>query len=149
LLEKDGVISVGQTTLAVRLLAEALEMPISARTKFGDAIAHSPALRHVFALLERAAKNDVTVLFEGDSGTGKDILAHALHKESPRGQGPFVVVDCGAIPENLVESELFGHEKGAFTGAIASRAGAFEQANEGTLFLDEIGELPMDAQPKL
>jgi two-component system, NtrC family, response regulator GlrR len=106
-------------------------------------------MRNVFDLLERAARTDVTVLLEGESGTGKEVLAHALHAASPRRDGPFVVVDCGAIPESLVESELFGHERGAFTGALAARAGAFEQANHGTLFLDEIGELPLDAQPKL
>jgi DNA-binding NtrC family response regulator len=106
-------------------------------------------MRHVFQLLERAAKSDVTVLLEGESGTGKDILATALHQESGRKEGPFIIVDCGAIPENLVESELFGHEKGAFTGAVASRPGAFEQADGGTVFLDEVGELPLDAQPKL
>jgi transcriptional regulator with PAS, ATPase and Fis domain len=149
LLLKDAVLSIGQTTLGVRLFAEKVDVPLSPRRKFGDAIAESAAMRHVFALLERAAKNDVTVLFEGDSGTGKDVLARALHQESARRDGPFVVVDCGALPDNLVESELFGHEKGAFTGAQSARPGAFEQAHEGTLFLDEIGELPIDAQPKL
>jgi transcriptional regulator with PAS, ATPase and Fis domain len=103
----------------------------------------------VFALLERAAESDVTVLLEGDSGTGKDVLATALHQESKRSAGPFVVVDCGAIPAGLVESELFGHEKGAFTGASQTRVGAFELADGGTLFLDEVGELPLEAQPKL
>jgi len=149
LVDRDGVLIVGDTSLAVRLLAQPLDVSISPRTRFGDAIAHSPAMRHVFALLERAAKSDVTVLLEGDSGTGKDVLSQALHMESGRKEGPFVVVDCGAIPENLVESELFGHEKGAFTGAVNARAGAFEQADGGTLFLDEVGELPMEAQPKL
>jgi transcriptional regulator with PAS, ATPase and Fis domain len=103
----------------------------------------------VFSLLEKAARSDVTVLLEGDSGTGKDVLAFALHQESSRRDGPFVVVDCGAIPEHLIESELFGHERGAFTGAVAARAGAFEQADGGTVFLDEIGEMPIEAQPKL
>ena len=148
-LDRDGVLIVGETSLAVRLLSQPLDMALSPRTRCGDAIAHSSAMRHVFALLERAAQNDVTVLLEGDSGTGKDILALALHQESARRDGPFVVVDCGAIPDNLVESELFGHERGAFTGAVGTRTGAFEQAEGGTLFLDEIGELPMDAQPKL
>src|SRR5262249_24590836 len=92
---------------------------------------------------------DVTVLLEGESGTGKEVMASAIHAESPRKDGPFVVVDCGAIPENLVESELFGHEKGAFTGAIAAHEGAFERAHGGTISLDEVGELPLDAQPKL
>jgi transcriptional regulator with PAS, ATPase and Fis domain len=106
-------------------------------------------MRHVFSLLEQAAQTDVTVLLEGDSGTGKDVLATALHSEGKRSDGPFVVVDCGALPEGLLESELFGHEKGAFTGAVSSRPGAFEQADGGTLFLDEVGELPLESQPKL
>jgi transcriptional regulator with PAS, ATPase and Fis domain len=149
LLTQDAVLTIGETTLAVRLSGEPLDVSLSPRTQFGDAIAHSPAMRHVFALLERAARSDVTVLLEGESGTGKDVLALAVHQESARREGPFVVVDCGAIPENLIESELFGHEKGAFTGALASRPGAFEQAEGGTVFLDEIGEMPMEAQPKL
>ena len=121
----------------------------SAWVGFGDAIAHSDSMRRVFALLDRAARSDVTVLLEGESGTGKDVLAHAVHQESARRRGPFVVVDCGAIPDTLIESEIFGHERGAFTGAVASRAGAFEQADGGTLFLDEVGELSAQAQPKL
>lgn len=149
LLTGDATLRVGGTTLAVRLVGDPLDLELSTRTTFGEAIARSPAMRHVFEMLERAARSDVTVLLEGESGTGKDVLAHALHAESARRDGPFVVVDCGAIPENLVESELFGHERGAFTGAVGSRAGAFEQARGGTLFLDEIGELPIEAQPKL
>lgn len=149
LLTEDAVISVGETTLALKLTREGMGIPLSPRRSFGSAIAHSPGMRHVFDLLERAAKNDVTVLLEGDSGTGKDVLANALHAESARSEGPFVVVDCGAIAEQLVESELFGHEKGAFTGAVGLRRGAFEQAHHGTLFLDEIGELPLESQPKL
>lgn len=149
LLKSDAVLTVGDTSLSVRINAEPLDLSVSPRRRFGDAIAHSAAMRHVFSLLEQAVKSDVTVLFEGDSGTGKDVLATALHEESKRAEGPFVVVDCGAIPEGLVESELFGSEKGAFTGAVARRAGAFEQADGGTLFLDEVGELPLDSQPKL
>ncbi len=149
LLEDDTTLVVGDTAIAIGVKSEALDVAISPRTQFGDAIAHGPALRHVFELLERAAKGDVTVLLEGDSGTGKDVLAQSIHRESKRRDGPFVVVDCGAIPESLIESELFGHEKGAFTGATSARPGAFEQANGGTVFLDEIGELPLDAQPKL
>jgi transcriptional regulator with GAF, ATPase, and Fis domain len=89
------------------------------------------------------------VLLTGETGTGKDVLAHALHEQGPRAKGPFEVVDCGAVSPSLIESELFGHERGAFTGAVASRAGAFERAHGGTLFLDELGELPLDLQPKL
>ena len=146
---EDAALRVGGTTLAIHLLADKLDVGLSARTEFGMAIAKSQAMRHVFALLERAAKSDVTVLLEGDSGTGKDVLANAIHLESARRDAPFVVVDCGALAPNLLESELFGHERGAFTGAVAMRPGAFEQAEGGTLFLDEIGEMPLDAQPKL
>jgi transcriptional regulator with GAF, ATPase, and Fis domain len=99
--------------------------------------------------LERIAPTDACVLIEGETGTGKDILARAIHTKSKRKDEPFVVVDCGAISYNLIESELFGHERGAFTGAIASRQGAFEMAGNGTIFLDEVGDLPLDVQPKL
>ncbi len=149
LLTESASLVVGDTTLRVEIARDRVDMTVSARRSFGDAIAESPGMRYVFELLEKAAKNDVTVLLEGESGTGKDVLALALHQESTRRDGPFVVVDCGAISDSLLESELFGHEKGAFTGAVATRPGAFEQADGGTLFLDEIGELPLEAQPKL
>ncbi len=103
----------------------------------------------VFSLLDRFAPTDVTVTFLGETGTGKDVLAHALHECSGRPDGPFVVFDCASVPPNLAESELFGHERGAFTGAMATHVGAFERADKGTLFLDEIGELPLDLQPRL
>ena len=145
----DAMFAIGESTVALRLSGESVSFPLSTRARFGDALGVSTAMRRVFALLEQAAPSAVTVLLEGDSGTGKDVLARALHQESGRREGAFVVVDCSAIPDNLVESELFGHEKGAFTGATAARAGAFEQANGGTIFLDEIGELPLLLQPKL
>jgi transcriptional regulator with PAS, ATPase and Fis domain len=106
-------------------------------------------MRSAFAMLERAAESDVTVLLEGETGTGKEAAAESIHLASARRDSPFVVVDCGAIPAELLESEFFGHEKGAFTGAHAARTGAFEAATGGTVFLDEIGELPLDLQPKL
>jgi transcriptional regulator with GAF, ATPase, and Fis domain len=106
-------------------------------------------MRAVFALLERAAPTEATVLLEGETGTGKEAAAESIHEASPRRERPFVVLDCGAIPPNLLESELFGHEKGAFTGATGARTGAFEAADGGTIFLDEIGELAPDLQPKL
>ena len=109
----------------------------------------SQAMSEVFSVVGRLAPTDVTVTLIGETGTGKDVFAHLTHDLSPRAQRPFVVFDCGAVPPNLVESELFGHERGAFTGAHAEHAGAFERAAGGTLFLDEIGELPLDLQPRL
>jgi transcriptional regulator with PAS, ATPase and Fis domain len=116
---------------------------------FGRVGAVSSRLADVFGVLRRLAKTDVTVTLMGETGTGKDVTAHALHEASARAAAPFVVFDCGAVPPNLVESELFGHERGAFTGAHAEHEGAFERARGGTLFLDEIGELPLDLQPRL
>ncbi|KUJ96467.1 MAG: Sigma54 specific transcriptional regulator, Fis family [Desulfonauticus sp. 38_4375] len=109
----------------------------------------SPALTQLFKILEKVAPTDTTVLVTGESGTGKELLVRALHKNSPRHKGPFVPVNCGAIPKELLESELFGHEKGAFTHAIRSRPGCFELANGGTIFLDEIGELDLSLQVKI
>jgi len=146
---ESTTLSVGKTTLLISLKSDGLEVPLSNHSHFGAALGESVPMRAVFALLEHAAQTDVTVLLEGPSGTGKDILATSLHQVSPRSDGPLVVVDCGSIPENLIESELFGHEKGAFTGAGSTRQGAFEQADGGTLFLDEIGELPIEMQPRL
>ena len=109
----------------------------------------SPAMDEVLNAVNRLAASNVTVTLIGETGTGKDVLAHAIHAASLCADGPFVVFDCGAVPANLVESELFGHERGAFTGAHAEHLGAFERACGGTLFLDEIGELPLDLQPRL
>jgi transcriptional regulator with PAS, ATPase and Fis domain len=116
---------------------------------FGRIVATSPVMGDVVAVLRRLARTDVTVTLLGETGTGKDVTAHAVHEASARPGSPFVVFDCGAVPPNLVESELFGHERGAFTGAHAEHEGAFERARGGTLFLDEIGELPLDLQPRL
>jgi two-component system response regulator GlrR len=112
-------------------------------------VGRSPAMRAAFSLLERAAQADATVLLEGDTGTGKEAAAESLHRESARRDGPLIVVDCGAIPPSLLESELFGHERGAFTGAVTEQEGALEAADHGTVFLDEIGELGLELQPKL
>jgi transcriptional regulator with PAS, ATPase and Fis domain len=142
-------VTVGATQLTILIEATTMELALSVRATFGQAIGSSTAMRHLFANLERAAQSEVTVLIEGESGVGKELIAHGIHVGSPRAQGPFVAVDCGAIPPSLIESELFGHERGAFTGADRAREGVFEQANGGTLFLDEIGELPIDLQPKL
>jgi two-component system, NtrC family, response regulator GlrR len=148
-LREGSVIRFGRTALQFNFSAEHMPLPVSDRTEFGNLVGSSVAMRSVFALLERASKADATVLIEGETGTGKEGAAESLHTESARRDKPFVVVDCSALPANLLESELFGHEKGAFTGAVSRRIGAFEEANHGTLFLDEIGELPQDLQPKL
>ena len=117
--------------------------------KFGNIIGDCLPMREVFNTVKKVAATDVTVLIEGETGTGKELIAQELHRQSNRAKGPFVVINCGAIPENLLESELFGHVKGAFTGAIQTKQGKFQQANGGTLFLDEIGEMPQDLQVKL
>ena len=116
---------------------------------FGDIIGSCPSLMEVFKKVAKVATTDISVLITGETGTGKELIARELHRRSPRAEGPFVVINCGAITENLMESELFGHVRGAFTGAIATRPGKFQQANGGTLFLDEIGELPLALQVKL
>ncbi len=116
---------------------------------FSAIIHQSPVMQRVVARARRVAPRSIPVLIEGESGTGKELLARAIHQASPRRERPFVTVNCGAIAPELVESELFGHEKGAFTGAAAARQGYFEAAHTGTLFLDEIGELPKPAQVKL
>jgi len=116
---------------------------------FGGMVGRSDAMRALFDLLRRAAASEATVLIEGETGTGKEASAEAIHREGRRKNGPFVVVDCGAIPSQLLESELFGYEKGAFTGAVTARPGAFEAASGGTILLDEIGELTLDLQPKI
>jgi DNA-binding NtrC family response regulator len=117
--------------------------------RLGRLVARSAAMQQVFDLVERLARTDVTVTLIGETGTGKDVIAHAIHERGQQPDGPFVVFDCGAVAPNLMESELLGHERGAFTGAMNMHEGAFERANGGTLFLDEIGELPLDLQPRL
>ena len=119
------------------------------RERYGKMIGQSEAMKGVFETLSRAANSDATVLLEGETGTGKEVSAEMLHRTSRRRDKPFLVVDCGAIPPQLLESELFGHERGSFTGAVSSRQGVFEAASGGCVFLDEIGELALDLQPKL
>jgi len=123
--------------------------PTIPERQLGRIAANSAAMDEVFGAVKGLAPSNVTVTLIGETGTGKDVLAHAIHDTSLRPEGPFIVFDCGAVPANLVESELFGHERGAFTGAHAEHPGAFERARGGTLFLDEIGELPLDLQPRL
>ena len=148
-LEREAVLSLGDSTLRVRPagLAEPVTVPVV--PSFGAILGNSAAMQRLFALLERVAASDIDVLVQGESGTGKELVASELVKRSPRAKGPFVVVDCGSISPALVESELFGHVRGAFTGAERDREGAFEAADGGTVFLDEIGELPLELQPKL
>jgi transcriptional regulator with PAS, ATPase and Fis domain len=112
-------------------------------------LGESLKMREIFAILEKISPKDITVLIEGETGTGKEVCARAIHNTSKRASGPFIIFDCGATPANLIESELFGHVKGAFTGAVSSRAGAFESADGGTIFFDELGELTLELQPKL
>jgi DNA-binding NtrC family response regulator len=116
---------------------------------FGSLVGRDPKLRKLFRLLGDVAASDATVLLEGETGTGKELLAEEIHRHSPRRDGPFVVFDCGAVPSELIESALFGHVRGAFTGAISDRRGAFAEADGGTIFLDEIGELSTEVQPVL
>ncbi|MEO7734169.1 MAG: sigma 54-interacting transcriptional regulator [Kofleriaceae bacterium] len=139
----------GNTRLRVDIDDGSAEIELSARDAFGPLVGISPVMRELFSQLEKVAPTEATVLIEGETGTGKEGVAEAIHEASPRARAAFVVVDCGAIPAALLESELFGHEAGAFTGAGERRIGAFEEASGGTLFLDEIGELPQDLQPKL
>jgi transcriptional regulator with PAS, ATPase and Fis domain len=117
--------------------------------RFGDVLGSTDPMRQLFALLSKAAPTDATVLLQGETGTGKEAIAEAVHRNSRRAKGPFVVVDCGSIPHELIGSELFGHAKGSFTGAAGDKQGLIEAANHGTLFLDEIGELALDLQPQL
>ena len=149
LVEPGTVVRAGEVELAIRLELKGIEVPPSSGASFGLALGQSLPMRRIFGLLERIAPTNATVLFTGETGTGKDILARSVHQASPRAKEPFEVVDCGAVTQSLIESELFGHERGAFTGAVAARAGAFERASGGTLFLDEVGELPLELQPKL
>jgi DNA-binding NtrC family response regulator len=144
---RDGtVLGMGKTILRIAMgRAETL----AKSTPFGGMVASAPAMDELFGLLESLAASDVTVLIEGETGTGKELAARAVHDHGPRKKGPFVVFDCSTVPAELMESELFGHEKGAFTGAGEARQGAVQEAEGGTLFLDEIGELPVPLQPKL
>ena len=149
LVPMGAVLVVGRTRIELRERNDKRKVLLSKRTRYGELVGVSAAIRRVYALLERAAEAEVTVLLEGETGTGKELAARALHGHSKRAAGPFVVVDCGAVAPNLVQAELFGHVRGAFTGADRDRAGAFEAAHGGSVFLDEIGELPLDLQPML
>src|SRR6476469_5819648 len=142
-------IKLGRTVIKFLPEEEAVEPAEAEADTFGQLVGRDVKMRRLFALLADISPNDATVLIEGETGTGKELIAEEIHNHSRREKGPFVVFDCGAVPRELIESALFGHVKGSFTGAHADRKGAFAEANGGTIFLDEIGELPIDMQPAL
>jgi len=148
-LEDGARVRAGETEMVVEAGRSWTPLGRSSETSFGELVGTAPAMREVFDILGKVSRSSLTVLVVGETGTGKDLAARGLHAAGRNPGGPFVVVDCGALQRNLVESELFGHEKGAFTGADRARPGAFEAARGGTVFLDEIGELPLDLQPRL
>jgi DNA-binding NtrC family response regulator len=144
-----ALLTLGNTTIAIQPRMHVREVAPSTEREFGPLYGESVAMREVFAVLGRVAPTDATVLIEGESGTGKELVARAVHEASSRATKPYVVFDCASIPRDLAESELFGHKRGAFSGAVEDRAGAFQAAHGGTICLDEIGELPLELQPKL
>ncbi len=148
-LSPGDVITVGNTKIEFQAFNERVQMEPSKNNFFGEMVGKSRKMRQIFGILERISPSLATVIIEGETGTGKELVARAIHDNSPRKDKPFVVFDCSAVAPNLIESELFGHVKGSFTGAIKDRKGAFELAHGGTIFLDEIGELTIDLQPKL
>jgi len=148
-LPPEAVFQVGKVRVSCGYPSGLAEVPLHPDDYFGGLLGESAVMRAIFARLQRVATRDTTVLLEGESGTGKELAARAIHEASTRRTGPFVVVDCGAIPRTLVDAELFGHERGAYTGASHPRPGAFVQAAGGTIFLDEVSELDIDLQPRL
>ena len=142
-------VRLGETTFLVELLNPEMSVHVSRATAFGRVVGTSAEMRRLYPLCERLAEAEVPVIIEGETGTGKEVLAESLHEQGPRAGAPFIVFDCTAVPPNLLESALFGHEKGSFTGAVSHRSGVFEQAHGGTLFIDEIGDLDASMQPKL
>lgn len=148
LIDAETDLALGRTVVRV-LVSDADEGEAPAQPTFGGLIGSSPAMRRLFGLLTRAAASDATVLLAGETGTGKGEVARALHQASARARAPFVTLDCGAIAPQLIESELFGHVRGAFTGAVGERLGLATEAQGGVLFLDEVGELPLELQPRL
>jgi DNA-binding NtrC family response regulator len=148
-LSTGSQIRAGSSALGFAPIDEEVTVEPDRDGQLGGMVGQSVKMRQIFGLIKKIAPMDVSVIIQGETGTGKELVARAIHENSSRRKGPMVVLDCGAIPPNLIESELFGHEKGAFTGAISSRPGAFERANHGTIFLDELGELRLDLQPKL
>jgi DNA-binding NtrC family response regulator len=148
-LSPGSTLVVGDSSILFAPIDEEIVVDPDKDGSFGEMVGRSLKMRQIFGLLKKIAPMDVSVLITGETGTGKELVALGLHEYSARKKAPFVVLDCGSIPENLIESELFGHEKGSFTGATGAREGAFERAQGGTIFLDEIGELRLDMQPRL
>src|SRR5262249_39161816 len=144
-----AVIGAGASELKFTPFEDRIEILPPEKEELGEMVGRSRAMRGIFARAGRIGATAATGLIEGETGTGKDMIARTLHQLSKRRDAPFIVVDCGAVAGTLIESELFGHEKGAFTGAVTARQGAFELASGGTVFLDELGELALDLQPKL
>ncbi len=142
-------VQLGDTGIAITPLTETVYREQLDIDRFGDLLGKAPPMQELFADLERIAPTELSLLIEGETGTGKELVAESVHRASARADGPFVTFDCSSVAPSLAESELFGHERGAFTGAVQARAGIFEQAQGGTIFLDELGELPKDLQPKL
>lgn len=147
-LQPDTTFRLGRTEVRFDVKTEKLAIPPTQRTQYDDIIGQSQALREIFSILDRVAPSGLSVVIEGETGSGKELIARAIHDHSNRKDAPFVVFDCSAFPASLLESELFGHEKGAFTGAVGRHVGVFERADGGTLFFDELGELDMEFQAK-
>ncbi|EKD51620.1 MAG: hypothetical protein ACD_62C00215G0004 [uncultured bacterium] len=148
-LSQGDLIEIGETKIEFQTYDESVQIEPSTTNIFGDMVGKSRKMRQIFGILERISQSQATVIIEGETGTGKELVARAIHQNSPRKDKPFIVFDCSSVAPNLIESELFGHTKGSFTGALRDRMGAFEAANGGTIVLDEIGELNLDLQPKL
>jgi len=148
-LSPNVILCVGNTNIRFRPIDEQVAVEPSPQEHLGNIVGRSVKMREIFDILSKIAPTAATVVIEGETGTGKEVVAQTIHQMSPRKDKPFIVFDCGAVPESLIESELFGHEKGSFTGAIMTRKGLFEMAQGGTIFLDELGELSIDLQPKL
>jgi len=148
-LKPNCAVALGKSELRFAPIDEKVRIVPSSEDRCGEIIGANQKLREIYSIIEKIAPTDATVVIEGETGTGKEVVARTLHQKSRRREGPFMVFDCGAVPENLIESELFGHEKGSFTGAFSTRQGIFELADNGTVFLDELGELAVELQPKL
>ncbi len=148
-LKPGSIVSVGQSQFRFNAKEEEVQILPSRNDRCAGLIGGNSRMREIYSIIEKIAPTATTVVIDGETGTGKEVVAQAIHSLSPRVKNDLVVFDCGAVPPNLIESELFGHEKGSFTGAMMTRQGLFEQADGGTLFLDELGELPIDLQPKL